>query len=192
MRAVWYTEPSGERMFEPPADAGLGFMRRGYDDYWGPYSPVGVLEWHEHRQRTVLARGPGTPTARQQLLFVRHPKRGWYFEYSTSNAPDRRWLVPLAPGAKRDSFVKHWTYGVQLHFLAGSFVPQVAAERVVADFLATGEPSAVVEWVPFNDVLPRLDSDGYRDRRRQARARHAEPFSWPSDLTENDGPRADC
>ncbi len=179
MKAVWYTEPSGKRVFEPSADAVLGFMRRGYDDYWGPYSPVGVLEWHEHRHRKVLARGPGTPTARQQLLFIRHPKRGWYFEYSTSNTTEDRCLVPLAPDADPDSFVTHWAYGEQLHILAGSFVPQAVAEGVVVYFLATAEPSPVVRWVSFDDVLPRLDSDGYRERRRQARAKHAEPNAAP-------------
>jgi hypothetical protein len=171
MRAVWYSEPSGKKIFDPSADAILGYMRRAYDEYWGPYSPVGSLQWHEHRSRKVLARGWATRTARQQLLFLRHPRRGWYFEYSSSNTPDCGTLVPLAADADPDSFVSHWAYGERLHFLAGSFVPQAVAEGVVAYFLATAEPSPVVQWASFNDVLPRLDSDGYRERRRQARSR---------------------
>jgi hypothetical protein len=171
MRALWYTEPSGEWAFEPSAGWVLASLRRGDDDYWGPYSPVGVLEWHEHPDREMLARRSGTATARQQLLFVRHRERGWYFEFSTSNQPDRRWLVPLAPRADRDTYVKHWAHGEQLYFLAGSFVPQEVAERVVADILATGEPSTLVEWVPFDEVRPRLDSGEYRERPRQARGK---------------------
>jgi hypothetical protein len=120
-------------------------MRRD-DDYWGPYSPVGVLAWHEHpHQDTPTQIGLGTATARQQLLFVRHPKRGWYFEYTTSNLPERRWLVPLDPAADRDSFVKQWACGEQLHVLAGCFVPQTVAGRVVADFLSSRKPSSVVQ-----------------------------------------------
>jgi hypothetical protein len=145
-------------------------MRRGHD-YWGPYSPVGVLEWHEHRSRKVLALGPATRTARQKLLFVRHPRRGWYFEYSSSNHPVQQWLVPLAADADPDSFVGGWAFGEQLHFLAGSFVAHPVAEGVAAYFLATAEPSPVVPWASFNEVQPRLDSDGYRERRRRSRSK---------------------
>jgi hypothetical protein len=163
---LWYTGPSGRDIPNPTADQMLAFMRQGYD-HWGPYSPVGVLVWHEHPPQDVPTLvGLGTATQRQQLLFVRHPRRGWYFEYSTSNLPRRRWLVPLDPAADRGRYVRHWAYGERLHFLAGCFVPQPAAERVVLDFLATREPSPAVAWVPFESVAPRLDSSGYRERRR--------------------------
>jgi hypothetical protein len=47
------------------------------------------------------------------LLFVRHPQRGWYFEYFVSNVPNSGWLVPLSPDADRNRYVKHWAYGDQ-------------------------------------------------------------------------------
>jgi hypothetical protein len=173
--SLWYTEPSGHDVPNPTADQMLGFMRQEYDDYWGPYSPLGVLVWHQHPpQDAPTLVGLGTATQRQQLLFVRHPRRGWYIEYSTPNLPERGWLVPLNPAADRDLYVKHWAHGEQLHFLTACFVPQAAAERVVTDFLATREPSPVVAWVPFESVSPRLDSSEYRKRRRRARG-HAEP-----------------
>jgi hypothetical protein len=118
--------------------------------------------------------GIGTLEQRQQLLFVRHPKRGWYFEYSTSNMPERRWVVRLQAAADRGKYVKHWACGEQLRFLAGSFVDRPAAERVVLDFLATKQPSAVVPWADFATVRPRLDEDQYRELRRAKRDR-AEP-----------------
>src|SRR6185437_16643128 len=99
------------------------------------YSPVGVLCWYEHAPQKVPSRvGIGAREQREHLLFVRHAKRGWYFEYSTSNLPERRWLVPLDPNANRDRYIRQWAYGEQLHFLATSFVPQPVAEQVVADF----------------------------------------------------------
>ena len=57
---------------------------REYEGNWGPYSPVGVLCWHHLASRRFSLRWPRNPTQRQQLLFIRHPKRGWYFEFSTS------------------------------------------------------------------------------------------------------------
>ena len=170
MRTLWYTGPSGgEHVANPTAEQMVEFMRRG-EDYWGPYSPVGELCWHEHpAQQTPSLGGLGTPTQREQLLFIRHPKRGWYLEYSTYNAPEKRWLVPLDPNASRDKYVKQWACGEQVHLLAACLVPAAAAERVVADFVATGEPSPAVSWVEYASVSPRLAPDEYRERRRRAR-----------------------
>src|SRR5262245_23770771 len=94
--SLWYTEPSDRDIPNPTVDEMMGFMRQEYDGNWGPYSPVGVLVWHQHpTQDTPTLVGLGSATQRQQLLFVRHPTRGWYFEYSTYNLPERRRLVPL-------------------------------------------------------------------------------------------------
>jgi hypothetical protein len=170
MRTLWYTGPSGgEHVANPTAKQMTEFMRRG-EDYWGPYSPLGELCWHEHpQQRTPSLGGLGTATQLQQLLFIRHPKRGWYFEYGTYNAPAKRWLVPLDPNATPDKYVKTWAYGEQLHFLGACFVSEAVAERIVADFLEDGEPSPAVSWVEFERVSPRLAPDEYRERRRRAR-----------------------
>ena len=51
-------------------------------------------------------------------------------------------------------------------FLAGCFVPQATAERVVRDFMADGEPSPAVQW--FSDILARMDEDDL-ERHRQKR-----------------------
>ncbi len=169
MDTVWYEGPSGDEFIpNPTADQMREVLGRDYDTYWGPYSPVGVLCWHEHPAQRARARaGLGTATQREQLLFIRHPKRGWFFEYSTSNRPEHQWLVPLDPAADRERYVKHWACGEPVHLLAGCFVPQAVAERVVADFLATRGPSPAVAWVPFESVRPRLDPTAYRERRRR-------------------------
>jgi hypothetical protein len=120
-------------------------------------TPEGARPRPRHPDRTA-----------EVALAVRHPKREWYFEFSTSNLPDRRWLVPLDPAGDRDRYVGHWSYGGRLHFLAGCFVPQASAERVVADFLAIREPSPAVPWAEFESVRPRLSPDEYRLRRRRA------------------------
>jgi hypothetical protein len=168
MKAIWYAAPSGQREFAPSDDTVFGYMRLDYDSYWGPFSPVGLLEWHEHRFRKVLARGRSSSTRRQQLLFIRHPKWGWYFEYSTSNISDNRWLVPLAHSEVREGFVKHWAYGEQLYFLKQCFLLQAAAEQVVMDFFSNAEPSPSVRWGEYNRVLPRLSTEEYRKHRRRA------------------------
>jgi hypothetical protein len=171
METVWYAGPSGgEHVPNPTAAWMIEVLRRG-DDYWGPYSPVGVLRWHVHqRQRVPTLIGLNiTATSRQQLLFVRHPKRGWYFEYSTRNLPRRRWVVPLDPTAHHEKYIKHWANGEQLFFLAASFVSQPAAERIVTTFLRNRGTSRVVRWASFNRVHPRMDSDAYRERRRRDR-----------------------
>lgn len=171
MDTVWYTEPSGNYLANPTAAFLVERMRQGVE-YWGPYSPVATLCWHEHPHQEVPSRvGTGTETMRQQLIAIRHPKRGWYFEYDTVNSPDPRWLVPLDPAADRDSFVTCWANGEQLHFLKGCFVPLPTAEQIVTEFLDSREPSTVVQWVPFDSILPRLGSDEYRERRKQARDR---------------------
>jgi hypothetical protein len=172
METVWYAGPSGgEDVPNPSAEWMREVMRRDYDEHWGPYSPVGVLARHEHRAQKKLTRtGLGTQTQQSQLLFVRDPKRGWYFEYSTSNQPKDRWLVPLDPDGDREKWVKHWAYGEQLYFLAACFVPPEVAEQIVTDYLADGQPSRVVRWVNFERWYPRKDSESYREWRQKAKS----------------------
>jgi hypothetical protein len=66
--------------------------------------------------------------------------------------------------------VTGWAFGEQLHFLRGSFVQLPVAELVVTHFMSTRKPSRAVRWASFNRVRPRLDSDGYRERRRDVRS----------------------
>jgi hypothetical protein len=165
--SLWYTEPSGQVVPNPTVAQMVVFLRQDYDAHWGPYPPLGILVWHRHPpQAAPTLVGLGTATLRQQLRFLRHPRRGWSFEYSPANLQARRWLVALDAAADRDRYVKHWAQGEQWYFLAACFVPPALAERVVTDFLATREPSPVVAWVPFGSVLPRLDAAEDRERRR--------------------------
>ncbi len=169
MESLWFTLPSGDRVPNPTVEVVLKYLS---EETGESFSPVAVLCWHDHPKVKVLPKmGFGSVTMREQLLFVRHPKRGWYFEYSTSNMPVKRWLVPFDTSADPDSFVTGWAYGEQLHFLRGCFVQQAIAEVVVSHFVSSRKPSRVVRWVPYNRVRPRLDSDQYRERRREARAK---------------------
>jgi hypothetical protein len=169
MKTVWFDGPCGEYTPNPSA-AWLHEVMRRDEQYWGPYSPVGVLAWHKHRPQKELTRvGLGTRTQQSQLLFVRHPKRGWYFEYNTSNQPQDRWLVPLDSAADQRKWVKHWSYGEHMYFLAACFVPQGLAEQIVTDYLSNGAPSPAVQWVEYESVLPRKDPDSYREWRREVK-----------------------
>src|SRR5437016_452107 len=99
MDTLWYEgPPDNEHVPNPSIEWLRDLMRSDYDDTWGPYSPVAVLCWHQHPKQKPLTRvGLGSRTERQQLIMVRHPKRGWYFEYSTSNEAEKKWVVPLNP-----------------------------------------------------------------------------------------------
>ena len=160
MNTLWYEGPSGgESVPNPTAEEMVERMHR-VSGYWGEYNPVGELHWYEHPpQATPTKAGLGGDAARQQLIFIRHPERGWYFEFSSRTPPPKRWLVPFDPVAERDDYVRHWASEEDQMFLAGCFVAQATAEQVIRDFVATGEPSAAVLWVPFNDLSPRVDPD---------------------------------
>jgi hypothetical protein len=158
METVWYTEPSGDYLPNPTVDQMLGFMRQEYDGNWGPYSPVGVLRWYEHSpQPEPSLVGLGLKSEVCQLLFVRHPERGWFFEFSGYGG-DRRWLAAVGTETGPEEWVQHWACGEQTYFLASCFVPQPTAEQVVTDFLATKEPSPAVLWAEFDSLEPRRDS----------------------------------
>ena len=168
METVWYTEPSGNELPNTTAEQIHEFMRREYDGYWGPYSPVGVLRWYEHPpQPEPSLVGLGQDREISQLLFIRHPRRGWFFEYNGYRG-QRRWLVSLAAEGGPEKWMRHWAFGEPLYFLAPCFVPQPVAEQVVADFLATKEPSPAVRWVEFNSLEPRRDSRPRQRRRGRA------------------------
>ena len=168
METLWYDGPSGgEWVPNPTAEQIVERMRRG-PEYWGGFGPTGVLAWHEHPpQPSPTKIGLGTMTSRQQLILNRHQERGWYFEYSTHNLSPRRWLAPFDPSADRDEYFAQWTTGETQKFLAGCFVPQAVAERIVSDFITTREPSAAVQWAPFNDIVPRMYADDLAKLRRQ-------------------------
>jgi hypothetical protein len=149
----------------------LDFMRSEYDGNWGPYSPVGVLEWHEHLpQPAPTMTGLGGATRVAQLISVRHPEQGWYFEYSSDREP-RQWLVSIDPAANRKKWVRHWACGEETCFRAACFVSQAAGERVVLDFLKAAGASTAVEWTDFQPLWPRLELTEYRRRKRERRGR---------------------
>lgn len=165
MEAVWYNGPSGgEHVRNPGPERMRGVMCRG-DDYWGPYSPVGTLAWHE-RSSPERSDGTGLGTATQlaQLLFIRHPEHGWYFEYSASDRSGHPWLVAVDDSADRGRWVKHWAYGEEVYLMAACFIRHRLAEEVVTGFLASRQPPPSVPWIPFETLTPRLDLDEYERR----------------------------
>ena len=69
MNTIWYTEPSGANLPNPTTDQMLDYLRRGYDEYWGPYSPVGMLCRYEHPFLEVPTLASlGTATLREPYL----------------------------------------------------------------------------------------------------------------------------
>lgn len=167
MKALWYSGPSGgETVANPTADEMVERLRRG-STYWGQFGPHGMLKWYEHPTSDVPADcGYEGDVHLQQLIFIRHPERGWFFEFSSSPPLTDRWLFPFDPAADRDDYFPQWAGGDSQMFLAGCFVPQATAERVVRDFMADGEPSPAVQW--FSDILARMDEDDL-ERHRQKR-----------------------
>jgi len=162
METVWYTEPSGHKLANPSRDQMLGFMRQEYDGNWGPYSPLGVLQWCDHPpQAEPSLVGLGLDAEVSQLLFVRHPVRGWFFEFTSDR--DGRWLAAVSAGGGPEKWIRHWAHGETMYFLASCFVPQSVAEEVVTGYLATKEPSLAVPWVEFASLTPRRDK---RPRRK--------------------------
>jgi hypothetical protein len=133
MEVVEYTDPSGDNIADPTPEQVVGAMRLG-DDYWGPYSPMGWLK-------------RGNPPT-NQLIFIRHPRRGWYLEYRADGLPERQ-LVAVDPSAVRHAWVEHGEGGQTYFFAARCFLPPPAAERAVADFLAGRDPSVAGGWEPY-------------------------------------------
>jgi hypothetical protein len=137
-----YFEPSNDRVRGPAADQVVALMRRD-GEYWGPYSPVG---------RLVAQRPVGV-----SLVFIRHPRRGWYLQYDSDGPPPRS-LVAYDPEGERGRWVEHWAEGETACFPVACFLPQEVAERVVTDFIARREPSTAVAWEPFDWRVHRLQA----------------------------------
>ena len=144
MDPVNYVEPSGDSVANPTADQVVALMRSDDGEYWGPYSPMGWLE-------------RGNPPA-CSLVFVRHPRRGWYLEYTELREPERC-LASVDPAGDRSGWVEHWMEGDTHYFLAACFVPQAIAERAVTDFFAGCGPSPAAVWEPFDDEVHRREPD---------------------------------
>jgi hypothetical protein len=138
MESFSFIEPSGDFLNAPTAEKITALMRQGDEEYWGPYSPVGRLDY-------------GNPPA-SRLFLLRHPRRGWYVQYDTFDAP-ARCLVAIDPEGDRGAWVEHWAEGDISYFLAACFVPLVVAERVVEDFMASRQPSPSAVWEPFDGRL---------------------------------------
>jgi hypothetical protein len=138
-----FLEPSGDGIRDLPASEIITLMRQNDDEYWGPYSPVAIIEW-------------GSPPL-YSLFFVRHPRRGWYFEYSSYQEPKRN-LVAVQPTEDRPTWVEHWAEGETAFFLASCFLPQAIAERIVTDFLNSQQPTPTVHWEEFHWTVHRRES----------------------------------
>lgn len=148
-RKSFYIEPSGDRVDNPTREQVIALMREGDEEYWGPYSPVGMLEYDS------------PPVYR--LLFIRHSRRGWYVQYEDFSEPKRS-LVAVEPEGKREAWIEHWAEGDISYFLAACFIPLEAAEKIVSEFLDTCQPSPALTWEPLNGhihwrELPPDDED---------------------------------
>ena len=110
---VEYTEPSGDSIADPTPEQVVASMRLEYEDNWGPYSPMGWLQ-------------RGNPPS-SQLIFIRHPHRGWYLEYDTDGPPKRR-VVAIDPVGASGAWVEHWHGGQTSFFPTACFRPQAVAE----------------------------------------------------------------
>ncbi|MBA4186771.1 MAG: hypothetical protein C0467_02010 [Planctomycetaceae bacterium] len=146
MPTLWYSAPSGQRVQDPTIEQMIECMREEYDGNWGPYSPVGVLEW-QHMSQSQSG----------QLLFVRHPDRGWYFECND--------FVTYDSAADDGKWVHHWGCGEPMYYRAACFVPQVVAEQVVTDYVATGGCSRATSWARQSEIQSRLSLEQRRELR---------------------------
>ena len=89
---------------------------------------------------------------------LRHPRRGRYLECDQPWSDEtegelvaaRNELVAVQSGGDRARWVEHWMHGEASYFLAACFVPQSVAERVMADFMASGRPSGAAAWEPLD------------------------------------------
>ena len=156
MDTVWYEGPSGKEFVpNPTAEQMREVLRRDYDSYWGPYSPVGLLVWYRNLPQEVPTRDDlGTATQLSQLLFVAHPDRGWYFEFGD-------W-VPYDADADREEWIEHWACGEPMFFRAACFVSLEIADRIVTEFLTTRQPLEVVPWAGVYTIRARLSPDQWR------------------------------
>nr|CAA9279234.1 hypothetical protein AVDCRST_MAG63-3480 [uncultured Armatimonadetes bacterium] len=144
MGTVVYVEPSGDAAENATADQVIGWMRKDDEEYWGPYSPMGML------------RRGGPPEC--WLIFLRHPRRGWYLEHTDFSEP-RQNLAAVDPAGDRSGWVEHWIEGETQYFLAACFVPQAVAESAVTDFLAGCQPSPAAVWEAFDDEVHRREDE---------------------------------
>lgn len=144
----------GDWLSSPSAEAVVAYMRAGYDE-WGWADPVVELALYERRGEAVPpVPGMSGDELARQMLVVRHRERGYYFE--DSERPGR-WLAAIDPAGSRDEWVPCRSHGEEAFFLAACFLPLAVSARVATDFVATQEPSAAVEWVPFESLSPRRD-----------------------------------
>jgi hypothetical protein len=99
-------------------------------------------------------------------VFLRNTRRGGYFENADRSLPEMTWLVPFDEARQRGRRIGH--FGCDwIYLLPGCFVPLPLAERLVLDFLRTGQPSPAVRWA--DGVELRSLIDGYEEDRAMGR-----------------------
>ena len=152
---------SGDWLPSPSVEAVIEYMRAAYDE-WGWADPMVELAVYDRRGESVPpAPGMSGDELVRQLLIIRHVDRGFYFEYSERLG---RWLAAIDPAGGRAEWGPNMSHGDVAYFLATCLIPPAASERVVIDFVATQEPSAAVEWVPFESLSPRRNQPPRRRR----------------------------
>ncbi|WP_439621662.1 hypothetical protein [Gemmata sp.] len=166
--------PNCEESLDPTPDEVFAVMALPYDEHWG-YQPVAELQWHDPSAPTGNS---GSREPETQLILIKHPDWGWYFEYSRPAGPAGagEWLAPLDPTGP-PGHALHWCWGETQWYRAASFVPEGPAHQVVADFMATGRPSPAVAWASAVDIESRLQHDEYAER--YGSAPDAEPGTAP-------------
>ena len=154
---VLFRGPNCEEALDPTPEEVFAVMDLPYDEHGG-YQPVAELQWHDPAAPIVTA-GRRKPAA--QLILIKHPDWGWFFEYTCSELG--KWLAPLDP-AGPPGHMLHWSWGDTQWYRAASFVPDGPSRQVVADFMETGRPSLAVAWASAVDIESRLQLDEYAER----------------------------
>ena len=149
---------------DPALTAVVAYMREDYGE-WNCADPMVELSWYDHPAPLPRPAPSGKQLCR--LFIIRHPERGFYFEFNDyiGRTPGEC-LVAIDQASGREEWVPNMSNGEEAFFLAACFMSPAASERVVADFVATQEPSATVAWVPFEPLCPRRDQPPRRKRGR--------------------------
>ena len=95
-------------MASPTVESVVAYMRADYDA-WGWADPMVELALYERRGESVPpVPGMSGDELVGQLLVIRHPDRGFYFEYSERPG---RCPAAIRPAAGRDEWVPCMSHG---------------------------------------------------------------------------------
>jgi hypothetical protein len=135
--------PAEEAHLVSPTIAQLiAFLRRGAE-YWGERSGSGSLRWCKQEPRKEGGFTFQRLQHRPGLSILYHHGVGFHFAYSTGKRGG--YLVPYQASLPAERIV-HPLGGQRAYFPVATFVSLETAERIVTDFMNTGEASSAVAW----------------------------------------------